>query len=370
LSSDCAPTVPNVFAERAQALSERLRQEALDGLLVTSLPNVRYLTGFSGTNAILLVTAAQRWLFTDFRYADQAAAEAGDAARVVVETASLWRGIWETLRSTRGVHALGFEAAHLVHRDFERLLKDGAAWTWQPLVDVVERLRERKDPGEVANIRSAARVAQQALERTLPQVRPGLTELQVAGLLEHALRDFGSEEHPFATIVASGERTALPHARAGTRTIARGDLLLLDFGATVSGYCSDVTRTVVVGHADDRQREVHAAVHAANEAARSRVRSGMTGKEADAIARGVLERYGLSEAFGHGLGHGIGLEVHEGPRLSRIAEQVLPDGAVVTIEPGAYLSGWGGIRIEDNVRLSGDGAELLTDMSRQLIELS
>ncbi|MGQ0639988.1 MAG: M24 family metallopeptidase [Gemmatimonadaceae bacterium] len=361
--------MPNVFDGRAQALIERLRQEALDGVLVTSLPNVRYLTGFSGTNAILLVTAAQRWLFTDFRYADQAAAEAGANARVVVESSSLWRGVWETLRAARNVHALGFETAHLVHRDFERLLKDGNAWTWRPLVDLIERLRETKDHGELAFIRDAARVAQAALEETLPRVRAGMTELQVAGILEHALRDHGSEEHPFTTIVASGERTALPHARAGTRTIAPGDLLLLDFGATISGYCSDVTRTVVVGQADERQREVHAAVHAANEAARARVRSGMTGKEADAIARGVLERYGLSEAFGHGLGHGIGLEVHEGPRLSRISEQVLPEGAVVTIEPGAYLSGWGGIRIEDNVRLSDTGAELLTDMPRQLIEL-
>jgi len=356
--------------ERGQALVERLRQEYLDALLVTSLPNVRYLTGFSGTNAILLVTATQRWLFTDFRYADQAAAEAGANAHVVIEATSLWRGLWETLRTLRSIHAVGFESAHLVHRDFERLLKDGTAWNWRPFVDLVERLREKKDPGELDNIREAARVAQAALAHTLPMVRPGMTELQVAGILEHALRDHGSEEHPFTTIVASGERTALPHARAGSRAIAHGDLLLLDFGATVSGYCSDVTRTVVVGQADDRQREVHAAVHAANEAARARVRSGMTGKEADAIARGVLERYGLSEAFGHGLGHGIGLEVHEGPRLSRMSEQVLPEGAVVTIEPGAYLSGWGGIRIEDNVRLSDAGAELLTDLPRQLIELT
>lgn len=362
--------MPNVFIGRAQALVECLRREALDGMLVTSLPNVRYLTGFSGTNALVLVTATERWLFTDFRYADQAAAESGTVANVVIERASLWRGLWEALKALRGVQALGFESAHLPHRDFERLLNDGAPWTWRPLVDMVEQLRERKDADEVAQIRAAARVAGAALDHTLGAVRPGMSELQVAGILEHALRDHGSEETPFPTIVASGERTALPHARAGTRTIALGDLLLLDFGATVGGYCSDVTRTVVVGQADDRQREVHAAVHAANEAARSRVRSGMTGKEADAIARGVLEQYGLSEAFGHGLGHGIGLEVHEGPRLSRISEQVLQEGAVFTIEPGAYMSGWGGVRIEDNVRLINGGAELLTEIPRHLIELA
>jgi Xaa-Pro aminopeptidase len=300
----------------------------------------------------------------------QAQAEAGEVATIVIESSSLWRGVWETLRATRNVHSLGFESAHMPHRDFERLLRDGSAWTWTPLVDVVERLREVKDATELAAIRDAGQVAALALERTLGCVQPGMTELQVAGILEHALRDFGSEVAPFATIVASGERTALPHARAATRAIARGDFLLLDFGATVNGYVSDVTRTVVVGRADEKQREVHGAVLAANEAARLRVRSGMTGKEADAIARGVLEQYGFSEAFGHGLGHGIGLEVHEGPRLSRISDQVLPAGAVVTIEPGVYVAGWGGVRIEDDVCLSPNGAELLTDMPRHLIELS
>jgi Xaa-Pro aminopeptidase len=359
-----------VFEVRAQALLECLRQDAVDGLLVTSMPNVRYLTGFSGTNAMLLVTGAERWLFTDFRYAEQAAAESGAVAKVVIEASSLWRGLWETLRTARGLHTIGFESAHLAHRDFERLLKDGSAWTWRPFVDVVERLRERKDPGELELIKEAARVAGAALDRTMPAVRPGMTELEVAGVLEHALRDHGSEETPFPTIVASGPRTALPHARAGSRAIARGDFLLLDFGATVGGYCSDVTRTMVVGKADGRQREVHDAVLAANEAARAHVRSGITGKDADAIARAVLEQHGLGDAFGHGLGHGIGLEVHEGPRLSRIADMVLPEGAVVTIEPGAYVSGWGGVRIEDNVRLGAGGAELLTEFPRHLIELS
>jgi Xaa-Pro aminopeptidase len=359
-----------VFEVRAQALLECLRQDAVDGLLVTSMPNVRYLTGFSGTHAMLLVTGAERWLFTDFRYAEQAAAESGAVAKVVIEASSLWRGLWETLRAARGLHTIGFESAHLAHRDFERLLKDGSAWAWRPFVDVVERLRERKDPGELELIKEAARVAGTALDRTMPAVRPGMTELEVAGVLEHALRDHGSEETPFPTIVASGPRTALPHARAGSRAIARGDFLLLDFGATVGGYCSDVTRTMVVGKADGRQREVHDAVLAANEAARAHVRSGMTGKDADAIARAVLEQHGLGDAFGHGLGHGIGLEVHEAPRLSRIADMVLPEGAVVTIEPGAYVSGWGGVRIEDNVRLGAGGAELLTEFPRHLIELS
>ncbi|MGQ0537647.1 MAG: M24 family metallopeptidase [Gemmatimonadaceae bacterium] len=361
--------MPNAFASRTRALLERVREEDLDGMLVTSMPNVRYLTGFSGTSAMLLVTASEHWFFTDFRYAGQAAEEVAGRANIVVATTSLWRGLWEALEGAAGVHAIGFESAHLTHRDFERLLSDGAAWTWRPLPNAVELLREQKDPAEVEFIRKAAGVAAAALARTLDEVRPAMTELQVAGVLEHALRDSGSESYPFPTIVASGPRTALPHAHAGSRPIAPGDFLLLDFGAIVGGYCSDVTRTVVVGRADARQREVHGAVLEANETARANVRAGMTGKDADAVARSVLEKYGLADAFGHGLGHGIGLEIHEGPRLSRIAEQVLPENAVVTIEPGAYIPGWGGVRIEDNVWLKDGGAELLTDFPRALIEL-
>jgi Xaa-Pro aminopeptidase len=235
---------------------------------------------------------------------------------------------------------------------------------------VVERLRERKSPEEVALIRAAAGVAERALERTLAQVKPGLTEFAVAGALEHALREEGSEGFPFETIVASGPRSALPHARAGDRALERGDFLLIDFGAVVGGYCSDITRTVVLGRADARQREVHDVVREANAAACLGVRAGMRGRDADAVARDYIDGRGFSEAFGHSLGHGVGLEVHEAPRLARGAETALPEGAVVTIEPGVYLPGWGGVRIEDDVHLAAGGAELLTHFTRDLIELS
>jgi Xaa-Pro aminopeptidase len=269
----------------------------------------------------------------------------------------------------QSVKVLGFEAAHTLHRDFQRLLEAGNRWQWRPTVDLVETLRERKDPGEVALIQAAADVATRALEKTLAAVRVGQTELQVAGILEKSLRDEGSEGFPFPSIIASGERSALPHARSSTRQIQPGDFLLMDFGAEVGGYCSDVTRTVVVGRASDDHRTVYDVVRGANERASAGIRAGMLGRDADAIARQYIEQAGYGDLFGHSLGHGIGLEVHESPRLARTAEGMLPDGAVVTIEPGVYRPGWGGVRIEDDVVLGQGGAAILTNFTRELIEL-
>jgi Xaa-Pro aminopeptidase len=188
-------------------------------------------------------------------------------------------------------------------------------------------------------------------------------------VLEGELRACGSHSHPFETIIASGERAALPHARSSSRAVSSGDLLLIDFGAEFNGYCSDITRTFVVGKATAEQREIHDVVREANGTASGAIRAGMRGKDADALARGYIERRGWGEAFGHSLGHGIGLEVHEAPRLSKLNEAPLPVGSVVTIEPGIYRPGWGGVRIEDDVLLTTDGREILTSFPRELIEL-
>jgi Xaa-Pro aminopeptidase len=356
--------------ERLAALAAALDHAHLDGLLVTSLPNIRYLTGFSGTSALLLVTARDVAFVTDSRYDTQATAEVGALARVSVQTQSLWTGLWQLLGELPGVRVAGFEAANLVHRDFQRLLESGARWQWRPAAELVEGLRERKAPEEVEAIRTAGRMATDALAAVLPQLRPGLTELQVAGMLERALREAGSEGFPFPTIVASGPRSALPHARSSARPLERGDLVLLDFGAQAGGYCSDITRTVVLGRATGRQREVHDLVRQAQERAAAGVRAGMRGRDADALARDYIEQHGQGERFQHSLGHGLGLEVHEAPRLSRQVDGALPEGAVVTIEPGIYEPGWGGVRIEDDVHLAAHGPELLTHFTRELLELA
>ena len=215
----------------------------------------------------------------------------------------------------------------------------------------------------------AVGMAERALQRTLAALRPGLTETAVAGMLEQYLRDEGSEAFPFPSIVATGPRSALPHARAGDRVLSVGDLVLLDFGAVAGGYCSDITRTVVLGAATAEQREVYDVVREANTRASGAVRAGMRGMAADAVARDYIDACGYGEAFGHSLGHGIGLEVHEAPRLAKTVEAPLAAGMVVTIEPGIYLPGWGGVRLEDDVWLGPDGPELLTDGATDLREL-
>lgn len=354
---------------RLTALAEGLTAAHLDGLLVTSLPNIRYLTGFSGSSALLFVSGREVLLITDFRYQTQIVDEVGDLARISIESQSLWAGLWQQLAAHPNLEVIGFESGHLLHRDFQRLLEAGARWQWRPTTEVVEVLRERKDPDELALIEAANGIATRALERTLPQIRVGMTELQVAGVLEKALRDEGSEGFPFPSIVASGPRSALPHARSSSRVIEAGDFLLMDYGAETHGYCSDVTRTVVVGRASTEQREIYEIVRVANEMAAHRVRAGMTGRDADAIARDYIEQRGYGDLFGHSLGHGLGLEVHEAPRLARTADGALAEGAVVTIEPGIYRPGWGGVRIEDDVFLGPQGAQILTSFTRELIEL-
>ena len=349
-----------------------LTEHHLDALLVAGHANIRYLTGFSGSNGLLLVTPRELVLLTDFRYDTQVREEVGDLARLRIAGVSLWETLWSELPQLPRVSVIGFESAHVVHTDFERLLavaEDGR-WQWRPHVGIVETLRESKDADEVALIQQAATVATNALGVTLEQVRAGLTELHVAGILEKALRDAGSEAHPFESIVASGPRSALPHARASHRVVEAGDFLLFDFGAEVGGYCSDVTRTVVVGHASEMQRDVYNIVRTANERAAERVRAGMIGRDADAIAREYIAAHGFGDNFGHSLGHGIGLEVHEAPRLARTADAALRRDTVVTIEPGIYRAGWGGVRIEDDVYLDASGPHILTDFTHDLLELS
>jgi Xaa-Pro aminopeptidase len=354
--------------ERLEALRGRLRDQQLDALVVSSMPSIRYLTGFSGSSGLLCVTPGAALFCSDFRYREQAAAEIGELASVHIDNGGAWERLFAALPAVLASGTVGFEADHLTAREAARLSDPSRPWRLAPTTGVVERLRAAKSPEEVETIREAGRVATAALEQIAPQVRAGMTELEVAALLEGALRRGGSEWFPFPTIVASGPRSALPHARTSRRVVAPGDFLLLDFGAVIDGYCSDVTRTFVVG-ADptERQREIHGLVQRAQRAALAGLRSGLSGRQADALSRDVIEAAGYGESFGHSLGHGVGLEVHEGPRLARTADDVLEPAAVVTVEPGVYLEGWGGVRIEDDVVLKPTGAELLTEYPRELI---
>ncbi|MBA2291428.1 MAG: M24 family metallopeptidase [Gemmatimonadales bacterium] len=354
--------------DRQAAVRGALAGEDAASLLVTHLPNIRWLTGFTGSAGLLLLTPARTVLVTDFRYASQAPQEASAVAEVVIERSNLWDRMRRAIAAD-GIASIGFESHSVTVRDAGRIaaLVPGRAI---PRAGVVERLRERKDDDEVAAIRAAAALAHAALGEILPTIRVGERELDVAARLEHALRRRGSEWHPFQTIVAAGERSALPHARTSERVIARGELLLIDFGAQVDGYCADITRTAVVGGPPDgRQVEVHGAVQAAQRHARERIRAGMSGRDADALARDLLVAAGYGDAFGHSLGHGLGLEVHEAPRLAATAEAPIIAGAVVTVEPGIYLPGWGGVRLEDDVWIAPDGPVLLSDGNTDLLIL-
>lgn len=345
--------------DRLAALRRRLAERGLDALLVTHPPNLTYLTGFTGSAGMLLVEASRAVLLTDTRYAVQAPAEAGAVVDLEIEPTSLWDRLRLVLAGGAR-RSLGFESRRLTVEGAERLQ---AAWDGRltPVPGEVEALRVSKDPDEVEAIRQAAALALEALGATLETIRPGQTEVAIAARLETALRSRGAEWHPFPTIVASGPRTALPHAQATRREVVRGELLLIDFGARLGGYVSDLTRTFVVGAAPDaRQAEVYQAVREAKAAGFQALAAGRSGGEADQAARTVLESAGLGSGIRHSLGHGIGLEVHEEPRLARTADTSVPPGAVVTVEPGAYFEGWGGIRLEDDVVVTGSGAEYLS----------
>jgi Xaa-Pro aminopeptidase len=354
--------------ERQAALRAALEAEGLDGLLVTHLPNIRYLTGFTGTAALLLVRKDSSILVSDFRYAAQAPAEVGPAATVEVEQRSVWDRLSQVL-SADSEARIGIEAHALTVRDAERVSGFMRAAP-VPTTELVERQRAVKSPEEVAAIVAAAELAQEALQAVLPGIRVGQTEREVGAALESALRRGGSEWHPFPTIVASGPRSALPHARTSQRKIGRGELLLIDFGAQVDGYCADLTRTMVVGgRADERQRMIYELVQTAQRHAIEHLRAGMPAREGDALARDLIAARGFGEAFGHSLGHGLGLEVHEAPRLAATSDSPLPAHAVVTVEPGVYFPGWGGVRLEDDVYLAPEGTQRLSDGRTELLEL-
>ncbi len=351
---------------RQRAVAEAITGQGVDVLLVTQLANLRWLTGFSGTAAVALVSADRTTLITDFRYAIQTPLEVGDAAEVIIDRFSVWDRLKRVI-AERGYGSIGIESHVMSVRDAERV--SAMAPRVIPVAEIIETLRQVKDAGEIAAIRAATALAHDALDAVLPTIAVGERELDVAARLEHALRDRGSEWHPFQTIVASGPRSALPHARSSERRLERGDLILIDYGARVDGYCSDITRTVILGAADERQRVVYELVRDAQQRACRGARAGMTGREADALARDVIDGRGYGDAFGHSLGHGLGLEVHESPRLAATAEAVLPVGAVVTVEPGIYLAGWGGVRLEDDILLGAEQPVLLSDGRTDLIIL-
>ena len=365
------------LAARSDRLAELLSAQQLDALVVTSLPNVAYLTGLFASAAALIATPDALHLVSDTRYATILDARARDFPLIhpiyLAAGASYDEALVETLQNFRGLR-IGFEAAHLTVRR-HRFMTDRLAsrgWDSLPLETdgVVEHLRVRKDHWEVDRLRAGADRLSSVAKCILSKALAGKTESEVASEIEVGLRQVGFERPSFDTIVAAGPNAALPHARAGSRRIEEGDLVVLDFGGVLDGYCTDLTRTVTAGPARDRERRLIEQVIEAQATAFAAVGPGRRPEAVDDAARSTLACHGIAEAFTHGTGHGLGLEVHEAPRVSRArpdkAEPLLAHGMVMTLEPGVYFPGWGGVRIEDDVLVTEGGAEWLTNVPRTL----
>jgi Xaa-Pro aminopeptidase len=345
--------------ERRAFVRERMIGADLDALLVLALPNIRYLSGFSGSAGLMVVRAEPPDVFfTDFRYQSQVAAELDRSIDVRIETERLLKVVREFLLG-EGVARVAFEREELTYRGWSEWSQtEGPALV--PVTEWVEEARAVKSRAEIDAIRAACRLADDTFESMLDEVRPGVTERELAARLELEMARRGAEGASFETIVAFGERSALPHARPGSRELCPGEVVLFDFGAVVNGYVSDMTRTVACGEPPAQMHEIYEVVLAAQHAALRGIQAGISGLEADGLARDVIEAAGYGPHFGHSLGHGIGLEVHEAPRLGRKSEDRLATGMTVTIEPGIYLEGIGGVRIEDDALVTESGLEQLS----------
>ncbi len=353
---------------RIKRLQNTLVRENLDLLLVTSLPHVRYLSGYSGTNGLILLSARSCLFLTDFRYKEQAKQQV-KSMKVMVVQRDLFSSL-ATLPQLKGKSIkLGFESDHLsckVYRNLRSLLPDCLL---VPTEKLIESLTEKKDKTEVANIKKAVRITDRVFSEILHFIKPGVRELDIAAEMEHRMKRYGSSAPRFETIVASGKRSALPHGVASGKRIGRNEFVTMDFGAVSDGYTADLTRTVVVGKANKKQKEVYDIVLRAQRRAISKARSHIKACDLDRTARDVIKRAGYGKYFGHGLGHGIGLLVHENPAVNPTNQQLLEPGMVVTIEPGVYLPNWGGVRIEDDVLITQRGCTVLNASEKSLIEL-
>ena len=354
------------MSDRLGSLRDYLIRDELDAILVTQGDNRRYLSGFTGSAGCLLVSQNEAILATDFRYVEQAQVEA-PAFRTLRVTDGLAKWL-PPLVSDLGIRRLGFEGADLpfsTHRELTAGVGEAAnEISLVPTTSLVESLRAVKDETELALLEEAAGLADAALEEVLPWIMPGISERELAWKLEGFMREHGSEPLLFDVIVASGPNSALPHAKPTEKPIGGAEPVVIDLGARVNGYCSDLSRTICLGNADSTFRRVYDIVLGAQLTAIETMQSGMSGEQADLLARTVILQAGHGDAFGHGLGHGVGLAAHEEPRLGPRSSSILADGMAFTIEPGIYLSGWGGVRIEDTVVLENGKARSLTRASK------
>ncbi len=353
--------------DRLENIRNNFERNGIDGLIVMRPENRRYASGFTGTAGMLFITLDSAWLFTDFRYDEQAKSE---AACYCVEkynnkpTEALVPVVGKT-----GCKMIGFEKDFITYQDHEKLSGALDRVDFIPTENIIENLRAKKDRDEIEAQSKAALIADKAFNAICNYVKEGMKEKEIALEIDYRMRKFGSEGNSFPTIVASGPRASLPHAGPSCKEVQRGEFLKMDFGATYNGYCSDLTRTVALGEYDGKQKEIYEVVLMAQKKALAGIQAGKKGIDVDRIARDFIASAGYGDNFGHGLGHGVGLFIHEAPSLSPKGSSVLEAGNVVTIEPGIYIPGWGGVRIEDLVKVTENGHENLTSSPKELLTI-
>jgi len=344
----------------------QLVDEKTDGMLITSAENVRYLCGFSGTEGSIFMTRREGFFLTDGRYTTQAREQVKGLSIITFREKA--KGIASIIKKLR-VRSIGYEARSLTVAFFKDIEKEIPGITLKPFSDRLDQLRIIKDASEITVLKRAAHIAALSLRQVLPMIRPGGREIEIAAELEYGIRKNGGEGSSFPFIVASGYRGALPHGVASQKKIAAGDFVVVDYGAICAGYASDETCTFVVGEPTRKQKKIHAIVREAHDRAIAAIKPGESLKRIDGAARTYIERQGYKKYFNHGTGHGIGLAVHEPPRVSFLSDEKAIEGMVITIEPGIYLPGWGGVRIEDTVRVMKKGGEIITEMNKVLTVL-
>jgi Xaa-Pro aminopeptidase len=357
-----------ITTARRKRLRQELEAHRVGALLETHLPNIYYLTGFSGDAGVLLLESSTATLFTDGRFTIQAREEA-QGIRTRIHRGPLLEAVGEHLRK-RGRGSVAVSPARLSLAGWKMLKKSaGKSIKWLGVDGLVDHLRAVKDSEEINRLRDAARLGSEVMNEVIRLIRPGVTELEIAAEIGYRMRRKGASGESFEAIVAAGPRSALPHARPTARQIGKNELVVLDLGAILRHYCSDMTRTVYVGSAPVRVRQWYQAVLEAQAAAKDIVKSGVTAGAVDAAARSVLQAKGLGRFFVHSTGHGLGLEIHEDPRIARAQKAILQTGNVITLEPGAYMEGVGGIRIEDEVLVTARGTEVMTIAPREFLEI-
>ncbi|MCX7747489.1 MAG: Xaa-Pro peptidase family protein [Clostridia bacterium] len=354
-----------VFERRILKFREKLKEKGIDAALVSKRENYIYLSGFTGTAAVLIISQSSAVLITDFRYMEQAKSQA-PAFKIIQHEGSLMLSINEVLRDL-GVKRLGFEESYVTFEKYSEYKSKLVSNEILPLNGLVENIRLVKEPEEIEIIKQAVKIADDAFSHILKVIRPDVREIEIAAEIEYFMKKSGATGASFETIVASGERASLPHGVASEKKIVSGDVITLDFGAVYQNYCSDMTRTVFLGNPDEEMRKIYHIVLEARQKAAEGARKGLTGREIDSVARGIITKEGYEKNFGHGLGHGVGLEVHEEPRLSPSGNIVMQNGMVVTVEPGIYINNIGGVRIEDMVVIEDHKPQVLTSSTKELI---